>query len=69
LTAGPSDFGLFRRLTGDGAASGRTWVPAVDVFRRDDDLVVRAELPGIDRRIPVQPGRRAEEMTAKGTDA
>ena len=41
----------------------------MDVFRRDDDLVVRAELPGIDRRIPVQPGRRAEEMTAKGTDA
>jgi HSP20 family protein len=24
------------------------WVPAVDVFTRGDDLVVRAELPGID---------------------
>jgi HSP20 family protein len=25
-----------------------SWVPAVDVFTRGDDLVVRAELPGID---------------------
>ena len=28
--------------------SRRAWVPAVDVFNRDGDLVVRAELPGID---------------------
>jgi HSP20 family protein len=25
-----------------------SWVPAVDVFNRGDDLVVRAELPGVD---------------------
>jgi HSP20 family protein len=25
-----------------------SWVPAIDVFHRGDDLVVRAELPGID---------------------
>ena len=29
-------------------AGRREWVPAVDVFTRGDDLVVRAELPGID---------------------
>lgn len=28
--------------------SSRTWAPAVDVFARDNDLVVRAELPGVD---------------------
>src|SRR5437870_1212958 len=29
-------------------ANGGSWVPAVDVFARQGDLVVRAELPGID---------------------
>lgn len=28
--------------------NGHTWRPAVDVFSRDGDLVVRAELPGVD---------------------
>lgn len=28
--------------------STNAWAPAVDVFARDDDLVVRAELPGVD---------------------
>jgi HSP20 family protein len=44
---------LMRRLTRSwddvpAFASRRPWVPAVDVFNRDGDLVVRAELPGID---------------------
>lgn len=41
---------LTRRLTNtfDMPALRRTWVPAVDVFSREKDLVVRAELPGID---------------------
>ena len=30
------------------AAARRGWMPAVDVFTRDGDLVIRAELPGID---------------------
>jgi HSP20 family protein len=42
---------LMRRLTGsflNRAVNDPTWVPAVDVFHRDKDLVVRAELPGVD---------------------
>src|SRR5438128_424954 len=31
-----------------GAEGAATWSPAIDVFTRDGDLVVRAELPGID---------------------
>lgn len=27
---------------------GRTWVPRIDVFDRESDLVVRLEVPGID---------------------
>jgi hypothetical protein len=54
---------LMRRLNGDWpafAASGsEAWVPAVDVFHRDEDLVIRAELPGIDPEKDV-------EITAPG---
>ena len=46
---------LMRRVFGSAAAfgpgtsrSGEAWAPAVDVFSREGDLVVRAELPGID---------------------
>jgi HSP20 family protein len=38
--------GSFAPLLADGVTTG--WVPAVDVFSRNGDLVVRAELPGID---------------------
>lgn len=27
-----------------------TWVPAVDIFEKGDDLVIRAELPGVDKK-------------------
>jgi len=54
---------LMRRLTGsffDRPVNDRTWVPAVDVFHRDKDLVVRAELPGVD------PERDVEIMVQNG---
>jgi len=72
---------LTRRVFGSGrfAPMGRNggttaWVPAIDVFSRDGDLVVRAELPGIDPEkdvdITVQDGvltldgeRRHEQKT------
>jgi len=43
------DFGLDRNwippaLTGEG---GRTWAPQVEIFERDGELVVRADLPGL----------------------
>jgi HSP20 family protein len=66
---------VFDSWPGVGAGVGeRAWVPAVDVFQRQDDLVIRAELPGIDPEkdvdISVQDGaltirgeRRREERT------
>jgi HSP20 family protein len=43
------DFGLDRNwippaLTGE---AGRTWTPQVEIFERDGELVVRADLPGL----------------------
>ena len=29
--------------------SVRTWAPAVDIFENDDDLIFRAEVPGVER--------------------
>jgi HSP20 family protein len=46
------DFGLSAQGTGRGQAGGgsdvATWTPAIEVFQRENDLVVRAELPGVD---------------------
>lgn len=43
---------LFRGSGVEGSAEARqpaaAWVPAVDVFARDNDLVIRADLPGVD---------------------
>jgi len=30
-------------------ATERAWVPQVDIFEKGDDLVIRAEVPGVDR--------------------
>ena len=29
--------------------SARSWAPAVDIFEQGDDLVIRAEVPGVER--------------------
>ncbi|HEX2054725.1 MAG TPA: Hsp20/alpha crystallin family protein [Actinomycetota bacterium] len=38
----------FRGIGSGGQQLARTWAPAVDVFSRENDLVIRAELPGVD---------------------
>ncbi|MGD9572775.1 MAG: Hsp20/alpha crystallin family protein [Thermoleophilia bacterium] len=38
---------LFARTVGEGTSAGATWTPAVDVFDRDREIVLRAELPGL----------------------
>jgi HSP20 family protein len=34
---------------GAGGGEGAMWTPSVEVFERDNNLVVRAELPGLDK--------------------
>ena len=48
-------FGLAPQRSGDGGGQGdggegqaTAWAPAIDVLQRDGDLVVRAELPGVE---------------------
>jgi Molecular chaperone (small heat shock protein) len=69
-----SPFELMRRFTdeldrafeglgiarGFGAGEIKTWTPSVEVFQQDDNLVVRAELPGMD------PGDVRIEITDDG---
>jgi HSP20 family protein len=38
----------FSPLTGEGELSTRTWAPPVDIFENADNIVLKAELPGID---------------------
>jgi HSP20 family protein len=80
-------FGLLRRFTDDldrlfgspfglteTSGRGRGWQPSLDVFRRDNDLVVRADLPGLtkddvnveitDEAIVIE-GERQEEREEK----
>jgi HSP20 family protein len=39
-----------RGIRSDEPASTTTWSPAVDIFETDGDIVVKAELPGMDRK-------------------
>jgi HSP20 family protein len=64
---------LMRRLWGTGELSNghtgsqaRAWVPAVDLFHRDGDLVVRAELPGIDPEQDVEISFHEGMLTIRG---
>ena len=60
---------LMRRLGDDWPAlrsQSRSWVPAVDLFHRDGDLVVRAELPGIDPEKDVEISFHDGMLTIRG---
>jgi HSP20 family protein len=37
----------FSPLVGQGEVSTRTWAPAVDIYENGDNLVLKAELPGV----------------------
>lgn len=57
---------LMRRFMGAGEGQRQRWVPAVDVFHREGDLVVRAELPGVDVENDVEITLRDNLLTIKG---
>lgn len=46
--------------------SGQTWLPAVDVFSRGSELVVRAELPGVDPEKDVEITYQDGILTIRG---
>jgi HSP20 family protein len=54
-----------------------TWVPALEIFERDSQLVIRTELPGVKKeqlRIDAEPGRlilsgeRSQDVEQKGSN-
>jgi HSP20 family protein len=60
-------FGSMRPFTtGRDDLGGGGWVPAVDVFARDKDLVVRAELPGINPDKDVDISLQDGVLTIRG---
>lgn len=50
----------FSRLVGGDEPTARGWVPAVDVYENDQNLVLKAELPGFD---PTDVEIRVEDGT------
>ncbi|MBI4457187.1 MAG: Hsp20/alpha crystallin family protein [Acidobacteria bacterium] len=38
------------RLSDDDATSTAAWTPAVDIYETDHEIIIKAELPGIDRK-------------------
>jgi HSP20 family protein len=38
----------FSRAFGDEEGNSRAWAPAVDIFENDNNIVLKAELPGVD---------------------
>ncbi len=50
----------FSQVFGDEGVSARAWAPAVDIFETVDNLVLKAELPGVD---PKDVELRVEDST------
>jgi HSP20 family protein len=50
----------FNPFFGEGNLSTRTWAPAVDIYETENDIVLKAELPGID---PKDVEVRVEDST------
>lgn len=50
----------FSHVFGDEGVSARAWAPAIDIFETDDNLVLKAELPGVD---PKDVELRVEDST------
>lgn len=44
------DDSLFRSDRRSEEVDGGAWLPAVDMFEKDDRLVIKAELPGMDKK-------------------
>lgn len=68
---------FFREWPGARTGEGRAWAPAVDMFDRKDEIVLRADLPGMEQKdveVTLQDGmltikgERKEEKEVKQDD-
>lgn len=50
----------FNPIFGEGELSTRTWAPPVDIYENENDIVLKAELPGVD---PKEVEIRVEDNT------
>ncbi len=57
-----------RNCSGRGSANTTTWAPNVDIFETDTDLVLKAELPGVDPK-NVDLSLEKNVLTLKGERA
>jgi HSP20 family protein len=55
----------FRPFSGDDAASLGTWNPMVDIYDENDKIVIKAELPGIDKK-DISIDLKERVLTLKG---
>ena len=60
---------MFRRFLGEGwgtRALRSVWTPAIEMFNREGDLVIQAELPGIDPEKDVEISVTDNVLTIRG---
>jgi HSP20 family protein len=50
----------------DTTEDGTAWIPSIDVVSRGDDLVIRAELPGIDPERDIEITVQGRTLTIRG---
>ncbi|VEN73607.1 conserved hypothetical protein [Candidatus Desulfarcum epimagneticum] len=58
-------FGSFFAPTGEAAGAFSTWRPKVDIYDEKDQFVVKAELPGIDKK-DIHVNVKGRALTLKG---
>ena len=59
------------RLFADGGGAARPWAPAVDIYETENDLVFKADIPGVDKNaieVRMENGTLALKGERKFTD-
>jgi HSP20 family protein len=56
---------FFAPAAASSSPSGRTWIPAVDILEKEGDLILRAELPGLEEK-DIELKLEGNVLTLKG---